>query len=179
MNHLPYEDWILSDEALSPEQSNHLHVHLMSCDSCRQLSESYLDVKKLFNVSPQLKPADGFRDRWLIRLEKEENKKRKRQTLIMFIVTGGAALSILMLLSFQVFKSINQPMDFLILGANILTQLLSIIFAINEITSALVELISIMIPPFWWVVSATIVSVMSLLWLYSIKRIMLSRRMSL
>jgi len=179
MNHLPYEDWILSDEALSPEQSSHLQAHLMSCDSCRYLSESYLDVTKLFTGSPKIKPANGFRDRWLIRLEKEELKKRQRQTLITFILTGGAALSILMILSFQLFKSFDQPMDVLIFGANILTQLLSIIFAINEITSALVELVSIMIPPIWWVVSATLVSLMSLLWLYSLKRIMLPRRMSL
>jgi hypothetical protein len=179
MNHLPFEDWILSDEALSPEQSSHLQAHLMSCDSCRHLSESYLDVKQLFTGSPKIKPADGFRDRWLMRLEKEEIKTRQRQTLIMFILTGGAALSILMILGLQVFKSIDQPMDILIFGANTLTQLLSIIFAINEITSALLELVSIMIPPVWWVVFVTLISLMSILWLYSIKRIMLARRISI
>lgn len=179
MNHQPYEDWLLSDEPLLPEQSRDLQTHLRMCDSCQQLFESWSEVQNLFNVAPSVQPKAGFSTRWLIRLEEEERKTKQRQSWMMLILTGGVALFILLLISINVFTSIDQPIQLLFLGTSKLTEILSALNAINEILSAFVELVSILIPPMWWIVIVAGISLLGLLWLYSLKQLMQPRRMLL
>ena len=179
MNHQPYEDWLFSDEPLLPEQSRDLQAHLRMCGSCQQFSEAWSDVQNLFNVAPLVQPKAGFSTRWLTRLEEEERKTKQRQSWMMLILTGGVALFILLLMGINVFASIDQPIQILFLGTSKLTEMLSALKAINEILSASVELVSILIPPMWWIVFAVVISLLSLLWLYSLKQLMQPRRMIL
>lgn len=179
MNHQPYEDWLFSDEPLSPQQNSDLKTHLQVCDSCTQLSESWGDVKNLFRSTPEVEPQAGFSARWLTRLEEKENKTKQRQSWIMLIITGGVATFILLLMGVNLILSVDQPIQLLFLGTNKITEWLSIIKATNEILSALIELVSIMIPPVWWVMFAVVISILSLLWIFSLKQLIQPRRMTI
>ena len=179
MNHQPYEDWLFSDEPLLPEQTRDLQSHLSVCDSCRQLSQSWVDVQNLFQVTPQIKPQPGFSARWLTRHAEKEKQSKQRQSWIMLIITGGVATFILLLMGVNLFTSVDQPTQLLLLGTNKITEWLIVIKAVNEILSAFVELVSIMIPPGWWVMFAVVISFLGLLWIYSLKRLIQPRRIIL
>lgn len=179
MNHQPYEDWLFSDEPLLPEHTRDLQAHLRICDSCRQLSESWVDIENLFQVTPVVEPQVGFSARWLTRLEEKEKKTNQIQSWMMLFITGGVAIFILLLLSVNLYTSVDQPIQLLLLGTNKITEWLSLIKATNEVLSALVELVSIMISPTWWVLFAAVISLLSLLWIYSLKQLIQPRRMIL
>jgi hypothetical protein len=177
MNHQPYEDWLLSEEPLLPEQACELESHLRLCGSCRRLSESWTDIQNFFQVVPDVKPQAGFSARWLTRLEEREKKSKQRQSWMMLILTGGVAAFIFILIGINFAMSINQPMQLLLIGTNKIADWLSVIKAINEVSSALLELVSIMIPPVWWVIFAAMISLLSLLWIYSLNQLIQPRRM--
>ena len=179
MNHQPYEDWVISDDPILPEQNSELQAHLRKCDSCRQLSESWVDVQNLLHVTHQVKPQAGFSERWLARLEEQERKNKQRQSWIMLILTGGVAIFLLLMMGVNFFTSVDQPLQLLLIGTNKFIEWLSVIKAINEVFSALVDLVSIMIPPVWWVLFAGIISLLCLLWIYSLRQLMQPRRMIL
>ena len=179
MNHQPYEDWLFSDEPLLPEQTRDLQSHLRMCDSCRQLSESWVDIQNLFQITPQIEPQAGFSSRWINRLAEREKQAKQRQSWIMLIITGGVATFILFLMGVNLFASVDQPIQLLLLGTNKIAEWLSIIKATNEVLSALIELVSIMIPPVWWVMFAVVISLLGLLWIYSLKQLIQPRRIIL
>jgi hypothetical protein len=177
MSHQPYEDWLFSDEPLSPEQTRELRSHLGMCDTCRQLSVSWVDIRNLFQVTPQVVPEAGFSARWLTRLEEKEKRTKQRQSWLMLIFTGGVATFILLMMGINLFTSIDQPMQLFLLGINKITEWLTIIKAANEVLSALAGLVSIMIPPMWWGMLAVAISLLCLLWIYSLKQLIQPRRM--
>ena len=179
MNHLPYEDWLFSDDPILPEQNNELQIHLRECDSCRQLSESWVDIQNLLHLPHQVKPQAGFSARWQTRLEEQARKNKHRQSWIMLILTGGVAVFLLILMGVNIFTSVEQPLQLLLMGTNKLIEWLSVIKALNEVFSALVEMVSIMIPPVWWVLFAGMISLLCLLWFYSLKQLIQSRRIIL
>jgi hypothetical protein len=179
MNHQPYEDWLFLDEPLSPHQSRELKKHLQVCDSCTQLSESWVDIQDLIQSTPDVNPQAGFSARWLTRLQERENKTQQKQSWIMLIITGGVATFILLLMGINVILSVDQPLQLLFLGTNKVAEWLLIINATNEILSAFVELVSIIVPPGWWVMFAVVISLLSLLWIYSLKQLIKPRRMTI
>ena len=179
MNHQPYEDWLYSDEPLSPQQNRDLKKHLQVCDSCTQLSESWVDIQNLFRATPEVKPQSGFSARWLTRLEERENKTKQRQSWIMLVITGGVAIFILLIMSINLILSVDQPIQLLFLGTNKVTEWLLIINATNEILSALVELVSIVVPTGWWVIFAILISFLCLLWIFSLKQLVQPRRITI
>jgi len=77
MNHRPFEDWLLENQPLNPEQKLELLTHLKSCTTCTALSEVNLALR-----SPRMVTAPpGFTVRFQGRLEAERTKRHFRQVL--------------------------------------------------------------------------------------------------
>ncbi len=100
MNHQPYETWLLSEEALPPEQAQALQEHLQTCPACQRLERSWSGVEQLFRRSPLAAPAAGFSARWQARLAEEQRQRQRRNAWVMLAVTGGVAFILLLLLGF-------------------------------------------------------------------------------
>jgi len=179
MNHQPYEDWLFSDNPILPEQKDELQDHLRKCDSCSQLSESWGNVHNLLDGPNQVRPNAGFSARWLTRLEEQEGRNKQRQSWIMLFLTGGVAVILLLLMGLNIITSVDQPLQLLLIGTQKLIEWLSVIKAFNEVISAFIELVSFIIPPVWWVLFAGMISLLCLLWLYSLKQLIQPRRMIL
>ena len=47
MDHLPFEDWILNDEPLTPQQKRELDAHLQACRTCTALREVDLALRTM------------------------------------------------------------------------------------------------------------------------------------
>ncbi|MDD2694750.1 MAG: zf-HC2 domain-containing protein, partial [Anaerolineales bacterium] len=64
MNHRPFEDWIFSEEPLSPVERADLEAHLQACAACQKLSTNWQEVSGALHTAPMLSPAPGFSSRW-------------------------------------------------------------------------------------------------------------------
>jgi hypothetical protein len=74
MNHLPFEDWLLENQQLDPKQSKLLQEHLNNCSYCSAL----VNVDQALIKPIMASPAQGFTERFRIKLEKEKNLQRQR-----------------------------------------------------------------------------------------------------
>jgi hypothetical protein len=53
MNHRPFEDWLLNDMPMTPEQKRELDMHVRDCPYCTALVETGMALKTVKKVSPQ------------------------------------------------------------------------------------------------------------------------------
>lgn len=179
MKHQPYKDWLLSDELLSFDQSNKLQEHLMTCESCRQLSMAWSDVQHLFKSVPLVIPAVGFTARWNARVADKYHKNQRRQSWWLMFLYAGIAVFLLVYLAYQVTTAFDNSTQLLLIGINQVTALLSFANAVQDIVLALLKTISTVVPPAWWVVLGTTICFLSLFWFVSLRKLIFSRRIIL
>ena len=86
MNHQPFEDWLLDDQALTSEQQRELQSHLRICTSCSSIAESNLALHSTKMISP----AKGFASRFETRLIEHRKANRIRQMIgsLIFVLAG-------------------------------------------------------------------------------------------
>lgn len=85
MKHLPYENWILDEPGLKPEEINTLSHHLAACNQCRQLKRGWEASKVLLTKANLAIPAPGFSARWQNTvIQKCKTEKVRRYRLTMF-----------------------------------------------------------------------------------------------
>jgi len=100
MNHQPFEEWLLEDQHLDPQQSKLLQEHLNGCSYCSAL----VKVDQVLNNPVMESPSQGFTERFKIKLEKE--KKLQRQRLLLGIgLFGFLALILAGYIGYQVFTN--------------------------------------------------------------------------
>ena len=108
-NHPPFNDWLLSGEMLTPDQNRLLQEHLRNCPDCSQTNLAITEVKFLFQSSSQVNPAEGFANRWKIRLDHEHEKLKRRNAWVLFGVAGGMAFVILSLVIWRIYGLLDSP----------------------------------------------------------------------
>lgn len=91
MNHQPFEEWILSDEPLDPQQDAALTGHLVSCPDCPPLARAWQAVRQEIATEPPEAPAPGFSMRWQARL-KERRAEQQRRTVLLTVGLNALAL---------------------------------------------------------------------------------------
>ena len=64
MNHRPFEDWLLNDMPITPEQKRELDMHVRNCAYCTALVETGMALRTVKKASPQT----GFTVRFEARL---------------------------------------------------------------------------------------------------------------
>ena len=89
MNYRPFEDWLLEDQSLTPEQKRELQSHLRTCEACTAIAESNFALHSVRMVSP----AAGFTERFQTRLAEQRKAARIRQIIgSLVLVVGGLGL---------------------------------------------------------------------------------------
>ncbi len=111
--HQPFEEWIFSDEALLPEQSLALQEHLRTCDSCRCRQAAWRNVERLFCTSVPVSPAPGFTNRWQERMYAQQVLRQRRHGWMLFGITAGSAILILVVLASQFLRAFQSPSQLL------------------------------------------------------------------
>ena len=64
MNHQPYENMLLDDRQLTPDEKEKLAQHLEVCPQCTRLEQSLRALDHEFKGAEILAPAVGFSSRW-------------------------------------------------------------------------------------------------------------------
>ncbi len=166
MNHRPFEDWLLDDESLTPQQQRDLQAHVRSCSSCAAIAESNLALHAVRRVGP----VAGFTDRFKIRLELRRREQRWRQVIgTLVLVLGGLGL-VYWLASPIIDEALRSPATLITAGVNYFVFMTTLIQAWSEASAILLRVLPSFVSPAGWLVLSVGAAGLGFLWTISIRR---------
>ena len=183
MNHQPFDNWLLSDEPLAEHDERALRKHLEDCSKCRELEDSWLEVANLFTEIPDIEPSPGFMNRWQATLEADRialkvMHQRWQSWILLVLIANGAALA-LILMGVQLFSSYDSVTEWVL---SWIYKAATAIMLANGFRNAFVTLfrtVPQLIPTGWWVGIAVTLSLSTILWIFSMSKLLsLPRRTS-
>lgn len=176
MNHQPYRDWLLSEEQISDEQSQALHDHLQTCESCSQIDSAWVELEAAIKKSvTQVEPASGFTERWQAHLAEYQSRQQKRKGWLIISLTTLIVTALLVLLITQLWSLIQAPGPYLAEWLNRVVGVVSIYYTIQNLVSPY----SWQVPVFTFIAMfflVGIISFMSVLWLATYRKFSMVRR---
>jgi hypothetical protein len=166
MDHRPFEDWLLEDKVLIPDEKRALNAHLRDCTSCTALAEVDLALKSVRVAEP----ATGFSDRFQIRLAARKRVIQQRN-LWGFLILVACVLNLLACGAWPFVKYIaHAPVDALTAW---LSSVLSFWASLQAVLNAGVVLFKVMpgfVPAYIWIVVLFAAGGWSLLWVFSLMK---------
>jgi hypothetical protein len=170
MNHQPFEFWLLEDQPLEPEQKRDLQSHLRACTHCTALAETGVALRSA-RERGLAAPAAGFTLRFRDRLAAHKAAERRRRLWGMAVLTV-AGVGLLAGFSLPLVAPLLES------PARWLTVLLSYVFflasslkTLGEVGLMFARVAPGFVPPFFWMVMASAVAGIVLLWVVSIWRL--------
>jgi hypothetical protein len=167
MNHQPFEYWLLEDQPLNPEQKRELQSHLRSCAHCTALAETGLAL----HSTRTAEPVHGFTLRFQTRLAayRLADRRRKFWGMVVFIAGG---LSLLAWLTAPILAPvIDAPAEWTAMVLGYVLFLFASLQAMGEVGLMFLRVVPGFIPSFAWMVLASAMAGMGLLWIVSIWRL--------
>lgn len=167
MNHRPFEDWMLENQALTPEHKRDLQSHLRTCTQCAALAEVNLALASARVVAP----AAGFADRFQVRLAAQRQAQSKRN-FWGFLILVISVMTVLSWLAWPILKVVlDSPVGFLSTWLSYLLSLWFWLQALGQAGSVLLRVIPTFVPPYVWALAAFALAGWSLLWVLSILKL--------
>ena len=163
--HLPFEDWVLNRNALTPEEEQALQEHLQHCPSCKEFEEWLQEMESRLKAQTMLSPKPGFTQRWQARLAYERNRIQRRQTYFFLAVTIGGAVLLMLAMGILLIPVWRSPYPYLLALAYQLTLVMAFINGAAEVVVSLVGAILRVVPPIGWLGLFGITSFFVVLWL--------------
>ena len=177
--HLHFEEWLLSASDLLPEQSQLLHEHLKSCESCRQLSEAWQEVEYQLKSAPMLSPEPGFTARWQQRQGEVRLRRQKWQTISIIALGSGIALALLVVLGVWAWPVIQNPLPYLMLWVYRLTTMFYTISDFGGALGTVVRAILQLVPGTLWVAILVALGSLGVIWIVAFRKLTSPRRVIL
>jgi hypothetical protein len=167
MNHRPFEDWLLDDQPLTPQQARDLHAHLRSCTYCASIAESNLAL----HTARMIAPAAGFTDRFKIRLVDWRRQQRWQQMAGTLVLVFGGLVLLYWLAGPVIQEAVRSPAAWITAAAGYLVFLLTSFRVLSEVSAILLHDLPSFIPPVGWLVVFLIGSGLGLTWIYALRRL--------
>jgi hypothetical protein len=163
MSHYPYEEWILSDGTLTPQQAKAVRDHTEKCAQCHQLQKQWQAAKLEIKDEGFASPGAGFTARWQNSLADRRalQQKRSAQRLVLFLV-GLAVITLGFWAAY--FVSTTSPSDFLALIFSSAARLLIFYQEIKLIVLPVIFRIPPVIYLMAWVLALGTTLILALVW---------------
>ena len=167
MNHRPFEDWMLEDQALTAEQKRDLQSHLRTCTQCAALAE----VNLALGAAKAAAPAAGFANRFQVRLAAQRQVQRRR-IFWGFLILVISVVSVLSWFAWPILSVVlDSPVEALSTWLSYLLSLWFWLQALGQAGSVLLRVIPTFVPPYFWPLAAFALVGWGLLWALSIWKI--------
>jgi len=176
LNHLPFEDWLLSEETLTQEEAGRLQEHLQGCEVCSMLALALSEVDRELRAAPVLPPVAGFVNRWQARLEAERQKLHRRQTFFTMLLSIGGAMFFFALLAIVLLPVILSPWPVLLALVYELTSTFSFVSVIGEALLTVLRALFDLFPVTQWAAIWLAFAGLGALWVVALHRLTLPRR---
>jgi len=169
MSHQPYETWLFDETELSREQAQALQAHLHECQQCRGLEKSWKTLDGKSQATLMVSPQPGFSQRWRASLAERRARQQMLQVRRLFIGFLVASLFTLLLLV-VVFFLTASPVNLLVAVFEGVTNLIIRGSQIQRVIVPWLETVPLIIPIAGWVIISSVLSLLSLFWIYSLWR---------
>ena len=166
MNHRPFEDWLLNDMPITPEQKHELDMHVRSCTYCTALVETGMALRTVKKASPQA----GFTTRFEARLAARKAAERRRRYLGSILFTAGGFALLIWLGSPYLLSFFSAPATWISAIVNWIVFVVTTVLALGQAGSVLLKVVPDFISPFAWMILISAVAGIGLLWTISIWR---------
>ena len=167
MNHQPFEEWLLDDKPLDPEQQRELQNHMRTCESCTAVAESNLALRSARLVGP----APGFSARWQARLVAARVSQRRRALIGTLVFTLGGLALLTWLAGPTLLWILEEPADWIAMVVQTLLFSYALLAALAEAGSIFLRVFPGIVPPFVWLVLFSAICGLGLLGSVSIWRL--------
>ncbi len=178
-DHQFFEERLLTEATLSPEEALQVQEHLQTCESCRRLSYAWEEVEEQLEKSPIVSPTPGFIRRWEVRLAEEQERIRRQQTtLILSFSLGGAVLSLL-IVGFLLLPLLQSPYPYFLVWAY---QVVTSFYFASSVSLALgtvIQTIYEIMPPTLWIAVFIATGALCALWIFTLQKLTSPRRVIL
>lgn len=166
MNHQPFEEWLLNDKNLTPTEKRELDLHLRTCVHCTALSATGLALRSTSVVAP----APGFVMRFQQRLAAQRVMERRRRLWgVIVLVLSGAALLAWITAPF-LFAFAASPAQWITAVVGYFLFFISSLQVLVEAASVVFRILPDFVSPYMWMVFASGLAGLGLLWTISIWR---------
>jgi hypothetical protein len=166
MDHRPFEDWLLENQPLTPDQKHQLNTHLRACSSCTALVEVNLALKSVRVAAPQA----GFTSRFQVRLAARKHALQRRN-FWGFVVLTLSVLGLLTWVSWPVLKDLVQsPVNLLVSWISSLVSFWASFQAIFRAGMVLFKVAPGFVPAYIWAVVLFAAGAWSLVWVFSLMK---------
>lgn len=146
MNHLPFEDWLLDDLPLTPEQERELQTHLRLCNSCTTIARSNLALHSRLLAAP----LPGFTQRFQVRMALHRRGQKIRQTIGTLVLIIGGLVLFVWLAGPLFVEAVRSPALWITTAVGYILFILTSIQVVGEIGSILLRVLSsVVTPPVW------------------------------
>jgi hypothetical protein len=166
MNHQPFEDWLLENKSLDPKQKLELETHLRTCRYCSALVGS----EKALRAVKMASPATGFTARFQSRLAVQRVADRRRRLWGSVLFTAGGLVMLVWLLGPYLATFLASPATWITALVDWGVFLITTLNAITQAGSVVLDVIPSFLPFFAWMVVASAIAGIGLLWFISIWR---------
>ena len=167
MKHQPFEEWLLDETLITPDQKRELDLHVRSCMYCSALVETGMVLRSAKMVAP----AEGFTTRFQTRLAERRLADRRRRFwgAILFPIGGMAFL--LWLAGPSIFAFLSSPETWIATLVEWGIFLITTLQALSQAGSVMLRVLPDFVPPFAWMIVISAFAGVSLLWSVSIWRL--------
>jgi hypothetical protein len=166
MNHRPFEDWLLDDQPLDPQQQRDLQDHLRTCVACSAIAESNIAL----HTTHLIAPAASFTDRFTLRLARRREEQRWQQIIgTSLLVLAGLAVT-LVVAGPSLQEAFTSPAGWITAVVGYFLFLVTSLRVFSEAGAVLLRVLPGFITPAGWFVSVFAFAGLCLLWGLSIRR---------
>jgi hypothetical protein len=164
MNHQPFEEWLLNEEPVTPEQKRELDLHLRSCEYCSALAETGMVLRSVRLASP----TAGFTNRFQARLAEHKIADRRRKLWgAGWFILGG--LSLLMWFAGpSILTIISSPENWIATLVEWGIFLITTFQALTQAGEVFLHVVPGFLPPFAWMIIVSGFAGFGLIWSVSI-----------
>jgi len=164
MNHQPFEEWLLNDKNLTPAETRELDLHLRTCTHCTALSATGLALRS----APVVAPAAGFTLRFQQRLAAQKIAERRRKLWGMTVLVVGGVGLLGWFTAPYLMAFFNAPVEWVTVAIGYFLFIVTSLQALTEVMVVLLRMAPDFIPPYVWMVLASTMTGIGLLWTISI-----------
>jgi hypothetical protein len=166
VNHLPFENWLLNDTPVTPEQQRELDSHLRNCAYCTALAET----GRMLKTAKMVAPAMGFTARFQARLAERKIADRRRRLWGSVLFTVGGLAVLMWIATPYAVSFFASPATWISVIVGWLVFLGTTLFALLDASLVILSVIPNFLPPFAWMVLLSMLAGIGLLWSVSIWR---------
>jgi len=166
MNHLPFEDWLLNDRPVTPEEQRELDLHLRNCTYCSAL----VQTGRMLNNAKLVTPAVGFTTRFQTRLAEHKVAERRRKLWGAFLFSLGGLVLLMWFAGPYLASFFASPATWISVVVGWLVYLGTTLLALFDAGLVILSVIPNFMSPFAWMVLLSMFAGVGLLWFVSIWR---------